>query len=275
MYDDIDDKIENHIIVCPPEMKVKTAAGEYMQKSDYYVEYLHFNNNGQLDGFLDHKNNMSVENSEYETLKKICNKLNNIYNIYDFMWANQSYTALANSLFKIAVGYLPESSYNNKTRKILDDYYPRAIQWRSFEDQPEDLVNIDICKQFPSILIQNEITILIYNIHDHIEKFEGKQEMSDDIGLYYPELNNNGEFYIDDYIIKQSGAPLKIEAGFYHISLIDFLVHNLKMPVSNIKYKLIAQHEIKNDTFKDLLHTYLKIFQNLKPKRCQIHLLAN
>lgn len=275
MYDDIDDKIENHIIVCPPEMKVQTAVCEYMQKSDYYVEYLHFNNNGQLDGFLDHKNNMSVENSEYETLKKICNKLNNIYNIYDFMWANQSYTALANSLFKITVGYLPESSYNNKTRKILDDYYPRAIQWRSFEDQPEDLVNIDICKQFPSILIQNEITILIYNIHDHIEKFEGKQEMSDDIGLYYPELNNNGEFYIDEYIIKQSGVPLKIEAGFYHISLIDFLVHNLKMPVSNIKYKLIAQHEIKNDTFKDLLHTYLKIFQNLKPKRCQIHLLAN
>ena len=28
---------------------------------------MHFSNNGKLDGFLDHKNNMYVENNEYET----------------------------------------------------------------------------------------------------------------------------------------------------------------------------------------------------------------
>ena len=52
------------------------------------------------------------------------------------------------------VGYLPESSYNNRTREILDRYYPIALQWCSFDDKPEGLVNIDICKQFPSILIK-------------------------------------------------------------------------------------------------------------------------
>ena len=46
------------------------------------------------------------------------------------------------------VGYIPESSYNNKTREILDRYYPKAIQWCSFDDKPEGLVNIDICKHF-------------------------------------------------------------------------------------------------------------------------------
>lgn len=97
MYDDLTDKIENHIIVCPPEMQVKTAVCQSMEKSNYYVEYLHFNNNSKLDGFLDHKNNMYVENDEYETRKQICDKLNKIYNIHDFQWANQSYTALANS----------------------------------------------------------------------------------------------------------------------------------------------------------------------------------
>ena len=35
MCENIDDKIENHIIVCPPEMKVKTAVCECMQKSNY------------------------------------------------------------------------------------------------------------------------------------------------------------------------------------------------------------------------------------------------
>lgn len=197
MYENIDDEIQNLIIVCPPEMQVKTAVCEYIQKSNYYVEYLHFNNNERLDGFLDYKNNMYVENNEYETRKKICDKLFNIYNVHDFMRANQSFTALANSLFKIMIVYLPESSYNNKTRKMLDDYYPKAIQWCSFEDQPENLVNIDICKQFPSILVQNGITIPVYNIHDCIEKFEGKQEMDNGIGLYCTELNGNGELYIN------------------------------------------------------------------------------
>lgn len=46
--------------------------------------------------------------------------------------------------------------------------------------------------------------------------------MDDDIGIYYPELNDNGEFYIDESIIDNFGIPLKIEAGFYHVSLISF-----------------------------------------------------
>lgn len=30
--------------------------------------------------------------------------------------------------------------------------------------------------------------------------------MSNDIGIYYPELNNNGEFYIDEFEIKIFGC---------------------------------------------------------------------
>lgn len=202
---------------------------------------------------------MFVENNEYEIRKQICESLYETYNIHDFKWANQSYTSLANSLFKTMVGYLPESSYNDNTREILDRYYPKAIQWCSFDDLPEGLVNIDICKQFPGILIQNGQTIPIYTIHDTIQKFEGKQEISNDTGIYYPELINNGEFYIDEFEIKIFGCPLRFEAGFYHVSLIDFLVYDCKMPVSNIKYKLIAHHGIKNDTFKDFM---LYIFNN-------------
>ena len=69
------------------------------------------------------------------------------------------------------VGYIPESSYNNKTREILNSYYPIALQWCRFDDKPEGLVNKDICKQFPSILIKNPYTVPIYTIHDNIEKF--------------------------------------------------------------------------------------------------------
>lgn len=203
---------------------------------------------------------MYVENNESKIRKQICEQIQQTHDIHDFNWANQSWTSLTNSLFKTMVGYLPEGSYNNKTREILDRYYPIALQWCSFDDKPESLVNIDICKQFPSILILNSKTIPIYTIHDNIEKFEGKQEMDNDIGLYYPELNQNGEFYIDTFTIKQFGNQIKFPNGFNHVSLIDFFVYECGMPISNIKYKLIARHGIKADTFKDFMLYIFKTF---------------
>ena len=264
-YEDINDQTENHIIVCPPEMKLYTAVCHYMLKYNYYVEYLHFNNNGQLDSFVDHKNNMYVEDNDYEIRKSIWEKMRETYNVHDFLWANQSWASLPNSLFKMMTGCLPESSYNNKTREMLDRYYPKAIQWCSFENQPENLVNIDICKQFPSILIENNCIIPIYTIHDHVEKFEGTQKM-DDIGLYYPKLEEIGEFYIDTFTIKQFSQEIPFENGFYHTSLIKFLVYKLDMPISNIKRKLIAKHGIKADTIKDFM---LYLFENFPEKEAK------
>lgn len=128
MYDELTPETQNNIIVCPEDLSIKQAICEYMRGTNFYVEYLQFNNNGQLDGFLDHQNNMYLENNEYNIRKQICESLYERYNIHDFKWANQSFTSLANSLFKTMVGYLPESSYNIKTREILDRYYPKAIQ---------------------------------------------------------------------------------------------------------------------------------------------------
>lgn len=34
-YDDLNDQTENHIIVCPPEIKIHTAVCDYMLKSKY------------------------------------------------------------------------------------------------------------------------------------------------------------------------------------------------------------------------------------------------
>ena len=157
MCDNLTPETQNNIL-CPKELDVRTAICQYMQTSGY-VEYMHFNNNGKLNGFLDHKNNMYVENNEYEIRKQICEQIQQTHNIHDFNWANQSWTSLTNSLFKTMVGDLLESSYNNKTREILDRYYPIALQCCSFDGKPEGLVNIDICKQFPSILILNSKTI--------------------------------------------------------------------------------------------------------------------
>ena len=87
--------IENHVIVLPPDMKIEPVIETYMIRTNYFVEYLHYDNNGRLDGFMDHKNNMYFLNNEYENRKSICERLYKIYKSYDFVWCNQSYTSLA------------------------------------------------------------------------------------------------------------------------------------------------------------------------------------
>ena len=274
-YEDITDQTENSIIICPPEMKIHTTVCQYMLRYNYYVEYLHFSNNGQLDSFVDHKNNMYVEDNDYESRKLICNQMRETYNVHDFLWANHSWTSLPNSLFKMMNGYLPESSYNNKTREMLDRFYPRAIQWCSFKDKPKNLVNIDICKQFPSILINNTTVIPIYTIHDHVEIFEGTQKMDNNKALYYPELNESGEFYIDTFEIKKFDQNIKIEAAFYHAILIKFLVYKLGMPVSNIKRKLIAKHGIRCDTLSEFMLYLFKNFPEKEAKKRSVSFIGD
>ena len=157
--DNIDSKSKDQIIVLPEDMKLEEVIDAYMIKSNYFVEYLNWNSRGVLDGFLDHNNNMYELNDEYDTRKTLCETLYVKYKIDDFVWTNQSYTSLANSLFKQMCGILPESQYNVKARQMLDDFYPRALQWCSKEEQPDNLFNIHICKCYPSVLPNNNTPI--------------------------------------------------------------------------------------------------------------------
>lgn len=102
---------ENNIVILPEDIKMNTAIDTYINTSNLYIEYMHWNNNGILDGFIDHKNNMYLLNDEYDTRKVIFHKLFDKYKTHDFKWTNQSYTSMATSLFKQMCGYIPESSY--------------------------------------------------------------------------------------------------------------------------------------------------------------------
>ena len=229
---------ENHIVVLPENTKMKEAINLYSRSENFYVEYLHWNNNGILDGFIDHKRNMYLLNEEYDTRKTICDKLFNIYKTHEFKWTNQSYTSIARSLYKQLNGYIPESCYNVNTRQMLDDYHPRALQWCTFDDIPDDVVSIDIAKCYPSILLNNKHEIPLYSIHDVFEPFNCKND-----------LRNCGEFYIDETVLENYSNPIKIEAGFYSSNLISYLVDELNMPLRQIKYKIITKRALKPDTF--------------------------
>ena len=70
--------IKNHVIILPPDTKVEPVIEKYITRSNYSVEYLHLDNNGRLDGFIDHKYNMYVLNNDYDIRKSISQRLHKI-----------------------------------------------------------------------------------------------------------------------------------------------------------------------------------------------------
>lgn len=112
--------VSNKVIVLPEDEKSEPDIDRYIYRTNYFVDYLHFNNNGRLDGFIDHKSNMYILNDQ--TRKQICDSLFEKFKTADFLWSNQSYTNMATNLFKQICGYLPESNYNDKTRQVLGDF---------------------------------------------------------------------------------------------------------------------------------------------------------
>ena len=193
--------IENYEIILPEDMKIEYVIEQFLIRTNHFVEYLRYDNNGRLDGFMDHKQNMYILNNDYDTRKEICRKLFKMYKTHDFIWCNQSYTTLASSMFKHMRGYLPESQYDIKTREVLDDFY-RALQWCTREEVPQFVTSLDISKCYPSILINDTESITLYTVNDVILPYNNNELVP-------------GEFYIDECEIPIGNDDIKIEAGSY------------------------------------------------------------
>ena len=249
--------IENHVIILPEDMKIEYVIEEYMIRSNYFVEYLHYDNKGRLDGFMDNKHNMYILNNDYDIRKEICRKLFRMYKTHDFIWCNQSYTALASSMFKHMREYLPESQYDTKTREVLDDSYPRALQWCASEELPEFVTSLDICKCYPSILINNTESIPFYTIHDVILSYDNNELVP-------------GEYYIDEYQIPMGDSDVGIEAGFYSRRTIKILIEKFNTPKTQIKWYIPSRKALRCDTFKNYLLAIFSLFPESEAK-----LLAN
>ena len=93
------DKENINIIILPENIQMTQAINAYINKTNLYVEYLHWNNRGVLDGFIDDKQNMYLLNGEYDVRKSICNEPFDIYKTHE-----QHYC-----LNRQVCGYLTES----------------------------------------------------------------------------------------------------------------------------------------------------------------------
>ena len=118
------------------------------------------------------------------------------------------------------------------------------------------MVSIDISKSYPSILLNNNSPIPVYNIHDVIEPFGCKND-----------LKRYGEFYLIETVLENFGRSIKIEAGFYLNNLVFYLVDTLNMPLTQIKYKIVTRRALKPDTFKKFMEYLFNEFPEAEAKR--------
>ena len=122
----------------------------------------------------------------------------------------------------------------------------------STEQQPIDLVSIDISKCYPSILINKTRPIPVYIIHGKIGPF-----------THQCQLDKCGEFYMDETVNNNFRVSLKIEAGFYSSNLVWYLINELNTPTTNIKWKITTKKSLKLDTFRNFLTSIFDTGMNI------------
>ena len=77
---------------------------------------------------------------KHDVRKAICDRLYEMYKTDEFACCNQSFEAWTSAFCSDQkVCCLPESGYNIRTRKMLDDFYSRALQFCPTEEILEDV----------------------------------------------------------------------------------------------------------------------------------------
>ena len=236
-----------------------------MHRSNTYIEYFYYDGRNQRDGFItpDLKNMVFV-NNDHEIRKNICDQLFEKYPDDAFKFNNQGLTLTAVNLFKQPFGRIPKSNYNRYVTTIIDDYYPKALQHtfqkelvNSDSDKSEELIALDIAKDYPSVLVTNERDFPLYNIHNTISEFDGELK--------------TGEYYINETYINKyrtlNNDPIIIDAGFYGRNLIDNLLKQKFIKLTDIKYQLVADRSIKHEAFKGYIKYIFDNFEEATAKK--------
>ena len=62
------------------------------------------------------------------------------------------------------IAKVPWWSYSETAKQMLDDFHPRALKWCSTDVIPDNVVNMDICKSYPIVLLSSTHPIPLYSM---------------------------------------------------------------------------------------------------------------
>ena len=221
---------QDTILFCPYSQEMEVLYIRLMLEENKQYKYKMLA--GKMTEIILDNNRKIFCNSDYKEITKLCETLK-------IPFVNQTLTSLGSDLFKTINPNILQSissNFNNRTNSLIQ----RMVRgnWVTTYETPKDIKNIvsyDINKAYSSILLDKNITWLIFTLFDNVEPFQG--ELRDDT-LYYVETN----------------CLLLLEGnGVYIPQIIRRALEDGLITPQQIKYQVRASNSRKIPEFEDFV----------------------
>jgi hypothetical protein len=182
-----------------------------------------------------------------------------------FAFANQSYTALANTMFRVLYGTLPESTYSDQMISIFREYdilpYIRAFNSAYWNDHKDELVSCDIRYCYASIFLDNAMPYGVYSALDEIEVYD-KRDIGPGMYYVYVKGNENGAVIMKPELVLCN--------KWYEDVQVKYFLERGYITKNDIVYMLVPSKQLASDYFVPFIRYLMRHFdpQSFKKLFC-------
>ena len=177
-----------------------------------------------------------VHCEDYDNIKKLCEKLGIQFNL-----ERLSIASVIKYFVELKCGKIPHNFYNNETKNIIDQYFPRAFI-QSLDDMyldPENAKNIDLNSSYPNAIINNQDNIPIFTGFDYFRKYKNF-------------VYKNSFFLVKKNVIISQLNNLVIPSGLYYTSLIKKWIEKKYISHDDISHYVKPMTYLKSDVLSNV-----------------------
>lgn len=246
---------------------IRDILEEVQKQTNHLIDVIDCDDKGNIKGFKHPVTKQYIlEGPDFEERKQALNLINKDFNDDKFLFVNQSWASIGNSIFNQIVGTLPSSTYSQRARHICDSNFARPLSFQCYDeihqnddvviDNHDDILTGDIRKCYSSVLLYNEERIPIFSFTDSFQPYTHPI----DIGYYLvanTPLNK----------IKTPTGNLTLPGGVYSSYLINELLERKYIDGSTIKEAMTASNYIDGTVFKSFVEYIYSKFDHKIAKK--------
>ena len=200
-----------------------------------------------------------IASPDFLQRKEMCQHYFEETNYVGFRWNNQSWAQLFAALVEFRKGALPVESYGPDSLYIREHYPIGAFVGRTrevMEEEEAQVVSFDICKSYPTALLQNKFPFAIETAFDDVEPFnwtEGKAALPLPVG----------KAYISKTVML---GGQRVSRGFYPSFFVEYLLQHTSLVLDDVTYIQRASRTLPADHFKSVVRELLEKFPSTGKK---------
>jgi len=188
--------------------------------------------------------------SNYSEIKFLCDKLYKMYPYECFKYANQTYSALATSLFEVKYGFIKKSEHIVEDQKIIDEFNTVPLIKTNFENYKYNSFckGFDISKSYATAVMNMSENYPVFSICDSFVKYNGE-----DIII--------GEYLVDEFAIWPLGFVYFKKQILSH-NIVKYLLKNNYLDKSQILLVKKASYHINYNILANFIKDLRILFPN-------------